>query len=63
MSVVESLRLPVPPYDTERLDMAAKMFRDLGRDEALKRMTSLKYEDYKPIIVSQSTQSWDSKLN
>jgi hypothetical protein len=56
MDVVESYGLPVPPYDVERLNTAAIMFRAFGRDEALKRMTALKYEDYKPIIVSLTAQ-------
>lgn len=54
MELVESYHLPVPSYDVERLNTAAIMFRAYGRDEALKRMTALKYEDYKPIIVSIS---------
>lgn len=53
MDEVHKLKLPVPPWDVNRLNKAASAFTTMGRDKAIKYMLSLKLEDYgDPLEVS-----------
>jgi hypothetical protein len=50
MDEVAKLKLPVPPYDTVRLDWAASLFQ---QKDAIRLLKQSKLADYRPIIVSE----------
>jgi hypothetical protein len=52
MEDVAAMKLPVPPYDVERLDRAARSFTQLGYAGAMDSLRQTTLADYRPIIVS-----------
>jgi hypothetical protein len=52
MDEVAGLKLPVPPYDVTRLDLAIKRFTALEKQLAYRAMRNASVDEFKPITVS-----------
>jgi len=51
MDDVSRMQLPVPAYDTERLDMAVGLYTSQGREAASTLIRQKRLRDFNPVIV------------
>ncbi|WWC59192.1 uncharacterized protein I303_101741 [Kwoniella dejecticola CBS 10117] len=63
MEEIRSMKLPVPPHDVERLNLAIDSYTAMGRDKALHFMRRTKLADFKPIhFTDKETEIFEAEL-
>nr|XP_031861887.1 uncharacterized protein CI109_002716 [Kwoniella shandongensis]KAA5528959.1 hypothetical protein CI109_002716 [Kwoniella shandongensis] len=64
MEEVAAMKLAVPSYDVERLNMAIASYTTMGREKALKYMRSTRLSSFRPIIFNdQETATFAAELS